>query len=61
MRYISERIINDEVNFVVISGDSSETKPTANICDGSIFMESDTGDSYTFNEKSGTWIKACGE
>lgn len=57
MRYISERIINDEVNFVVISGDSDETKPTEHICDGSIFLESDTGDSYTFNEASGDWVK----
>ena len=57
MRKISERIIDNEVNYVVISGDSSETKPTDHICDGSVFMESDTGDSYTFNELSGTWIK----
>ena len=61
MRKISERIIDNEVNYVVISGDSSETKPTGHICDGSVFMESDTGDSYTFNEQSGTWIKAGGE
>lgn len=60
MRKISERIIDNEVNYVVISGDSTEDKPTANICDGSVFMESDTGDSYTFNELSGTWIKAGG-
>lgn len=60
MRYISERIINNEVNYVVISGDSSETKPTKGICDGSVFMESDTGDSYTFNEQSGAWVKGGG-
>lgn len=57
MRYISERIINDEVNFVVIAGDSEEDKPTAKICDGSVFIETDTGDSYMFNEDSGTWVK----
>lgn len=57
MRTLSERIINESVNFVVISGDSSETKPTENICDGSVFIESDTGDSYVFNELSGAWVK----
>ena len=57
MRYLEKRIIADNVNFVVISGDSTESKPTSGICDGSVFMESDTGDSYTFNEKSGAWVK----
>ena len=57
MRKLEERIIDNEVNFVVISGDSSETKPTANICDGSVFIETNTGDSYMFNEESGEWVK----
>lgn len=57
MRYLEKRIIADNVNFVVISGDSTESKPTDGICDGSVFMESDTGDSYTFNENSGAWVK----
>ena len=34
----------------------TQDKPIA-ICDGSIFMESDTGDTYTFNEKTSTWKK----
>lgn len=57
MRKLEERIIADGVNYVVISGDHSETKPTEGICDGSVFIESDTGDAYMFNEDSGTWIK----
>ena len=40
-----------------ISGDSTETKPTTDIVDGSIFAESNTGDVYFFNEKSGDWVK----
>lgn len=57
MRYLEKRIIAENIDFVVISGDSTESKPTDGICDGSVFMESNTGDSYTFNEKSGTWVK----
>lgn len=57
MRYLEKRIIAENIDFVVISGDSTESKPTTGICDGSVFMESDTGDSYTFNEKSGAWVK----
>ena len=58
-------VITDEVKFFVFSADSTATKPTSMgtqdkpiaICDGSIFMESDTGDTYTFNEKTSTWKK----
>lgn len=50
-------------------GDSSETKPTVvidgsktlQIGDGSVFIETDTGNGYFFNEKTGTWKKAGGE
>ncbi len=37
--------------------DSSETKPTDYIADGSIMVESNTGDVYFFNAKTETWIK----
>ena len=57
MRILSERIIEGNVKYVVISGDSSESKPIEDICDGSVFIESDTGDSYMFNELSGEWVK----
>jgi hypothetical protein len=45
------------VAYVEISGDSTETKPTAGIADGSIFVESNTGKVYFFNEKSGDWVE----
>lgn len=37
--------------------DSDETKPTDYIADGSIMVESNTGDVYFFNAKTETWIK----
>lgn len=37
--------------------DSTETKPTANIVDGSKIVETDTGDLYLFSENSGAWVK----
>lgn len=37
--------------------DSTETKPTANLVDGSELIETDTGDLYLFNEKSAAWVK----
>ena len=47
----------ETVFYKEISGDSSETKPTAGIIDGSIFVESDSGDVYFFNETDTDWIK----
>ena len=46
----------ENIKYVEISGDSTETKPTAGICDGSIFSESDTGVVSFFNEKLGDWV-----
>ena len=44
-------------NSYVYDGLSSETKPTENIPNGTIFHEIDTGDNYQFNEDAMTWIK----
>lgn len=60
MTTLVERIIKGNDRYVEISGDSTDTKPTANIVDGSIFVESNTGDVYFFNEESGDWVKQFG-
>lgn len=60
MTTLVERIIKGNDRYVEISGDSTDTKPTANIVDGSIFAESNTGDVYFFNEESGDWVKQFG-
>ena len=57
MTTLVERIIKGNDRYVEISGDSTDTKPTANIVDGSLFVESNTGDVYLFNEESGDWVK----
>ena len=61
MRDLVSRIVavvnGENIIYKEISGDSTDTKPTAGICDGSIFSESDTGDVYFFNEKSSDWVK----
>ena len=43
--------------YVELSGDSTETKPTTGIIDGSSCIESDTGKVFLFNEKSGDWVE----
>jgi hypothetical protein len=37
--------------------DSTETKPTTGIADGSTLLETDTGDLYVFNEAGAAWVK----
>lgn len=61
MRELESRIIavenGENIVYKEISGDSNDTKPTTGICDGSIFVESDTGIVSFFNEASGEWVE----
>jgi hypothetical protein len=51
------RFIDDLYKYVELSCLSSDTKPTANICTGSLALEVDTGDVYAFDEVGGEWDK----
>lgn len=57
-----EEVNTGSIRLVTIYGDSSETKPTHNISDGSLFIETDTTKKFIFNEKSTLWkqIKCSG-
>lgn len=61
MRRLVDRIFcvenGEEKHYVEISGDSTETKPTAGIVDGSIFTESDSGKVFFFNENGEDWVE----
>ena len=37
-------------------GLSTDTKPTDNVLNGSLFLELDTGDMYLFDGASGDWV-----
>ena len=50
----------DPVSYKEYSGASTDDKPTAGVMNGSIFIESDTGDCYLYTEPGegeteGTW------
>jgi hypothetical protein len=47
----------ETVFYKEISGNSTEAKPTAGIVDGSIFVETDTGKVFFFNENAGNWVE----
>jgi len=48
------------VSYYELACDSSESKPTAYVADGSICTETNTGDVYMFNAKTSAWIKMFG-
>ena len=59
IRITDERIItNDGKRIITAYGLSTDTKPTNNILQGSIFIEIDTSNAYFFNETSSVWVKA---
>lgn len=41
----------------LLNGKSTDDKPTANITNGSMFVEIDTGDIYLFDEEGKVWNK----
>lgn len=61
MRVLVKRGYVDEngvdMNYYEFSGDHTATKPTAGVIDGSIFLESDTGKVFFFNEEDGDWVE----
>ena len=60
IRNIVERIVGDDKMYIEAAGLSTDTKPTTGIITGSLFMESDTGDVYVYDEISVTWTKIGG-
>jgi len=56
MTILVTRIISDNLNYVELSGLSTEVKPTKNIATGSFFHEVDTKTIYAYNATSGEWV-----
>lgn len=50
MRYLVDELFTGDLHFVIIAGDSNETKPEGSFISGSMFLEVDTGKGYLFNE-----------
>ena len=60
MRTIETKWIEADKNYVELAGKSTESKPTTGIVSGSLFLESDTGDVYVFDEMDVAWTKIGG-
>ena len=52
--------INNYKNYIEAAGSSTDDKPTENIVSGSLFMESDTGKVFVFDEGTNNWTEIGG-
>lgn len=59
-RVIERKWIESGKDYVEMAGTSRESKPTTGIVSGSLFMETDTGDVYVFDETDVAWTKIGG-
>lgn len=57
VRILTERIVEGNKRYIEAAGLSTDSKPTADIVTGSVFVEVNTGDGYLFNEAASAWVK----
>ena len=57
IRITEERVIEGNNKYIEAFGLSTDSKPTAGIVTGSVFVEVNTGKAYLFNEASGSWVE----
>lgn len=50
VRVIVDQVLVDGKRYIEASGLSTDSKPTANVVTGSLYLEVDTGDVYAFAE-----------
>lgn len=56
MTELKRVLLNDTIGaYVELAGDSTDTKPTSGIAEGSVCKEVDTGDIYLFDGSA--WVK----
>ena len=58
VRILTEKIFEGDKKYIEACGVHDDSKPTANIVTGSVFVEVDTGDGYLFQEGDDpAWVK----
>ena len=57
MRIVSEQFCADGKYIRTYFGNSSESKPTSDLADGSVWVEVDTGKAFLFDESATDWVE----
>ena len=52
-----EVVDGSAINMAELYGSSTDSKPTAGLANGTIFIEVDTGNIFLFDETAGSWTK----
>ena len=60
IRILEQRAFDSGKNYVEAAGLHDDSKPTAGIVTGSVFLEVDTGAAFLFDEISGEWCEIGG-
>jgi len=60
VRATEAREVAPDIYLKEFYGLHTDTKPTANLANGSVFIEIDTNDVYFFDEENTRWLKAGG-
>ena len=55
VRIIEDTIFEGDKHYIYAAGLSTDTRPSANIVTGSVFLAVDTGTAHFFDEVSGKW------
>ena len=56
VRVLKSQVIEGNISYIEAAGLSTDTKPE-NVATGSLFMEVDTGDVYSYDEHGAEWGK----
>ena len=57
MRIIEDQITGDNKHISTIFGASTESKPTTGMADGSVYVETNTGKVFLFDEAGSSWTE----
>lgn len=57
IRVLEDQLFTDGKHWIYAAGPHNAAKPTANIVTGSMFIESDTGTMFVFDETSAGWTE----
>lgn len=57
MRVLEDQITADGKHIRAIFGSNTESKPTTEDADGSVWVETDTGKVFLFSEASSSWVE----
>lgn len=60
IRILEQQIHTDNKKYIEAFGLSTDSKPTADLVTGSVFVEVDTSKAYFFNESGSEWVEAGG-